>query len=321
MGVLGGLKQAWEDKGTTWDGLSRAKSGWSNYYGNLGGMYGGGMIGNRGDTDAEIARGGSRVDGFWRPGGFTDGRMVGEGSWDGAGGQGSGGGMSEDGNRTGPGGRAGGGGGGGGGMGGGTPPWWALAEAFPDLLSGMGQQGPGFDANGMPDYGYGAGYVDPNAGSFGWEDLWGPMAQQMEGQSKSQMARLREEFGTGAAGSARYSSPLMMAQQAGLAQTANDMNKQMSELQYQDRIAGDQRQRQIMQDMMGYGNAEQQQQQQGLDVGFEDWLRRSGWGMDQIGRFLGQNYQPDYVVQQQQGKDGGSSDLAAYAAIIGALFG
>ncbi|HUW13843.1 MAG TPA: tail fiber domain-containing protein [Anaerolineae bacterium] len=288
------------------------------YHGNLGGMYGGGMIGNRGETDAEVARGGARVDGFLRPGGFSDGRMVGEGSWDGAGGQGSGGGMSEDGVRTGPGGRA--GGGGGGGMGGDTPPWWALAEAFPDLLSGMGQQGPGFDANGMPDYGYGAGYVDPNAGSFGWEDLWGPMAQQMEGQSKSQMARLREEFGTGAAGSARYSSPLMMAQEAGLAQTAADMNKQMSELQYQDRIAGDQRQRQIMQDMMGYGNAEQQQQQQGLDVGFDDWMRRSNWGMDQIGRFLGPNYQPDYLVNPGKDPNAKSNNNAATtAAIIGAL--
>jgi len=203
-----------------------------------------------------------------------------------------------------------------------SPPWWALGEMFPELYDMQRQQGPGFDANGMPDYGYGQGYVDPNAGGFGWEDTWGPMAQQMESQSKAQMARLREEFGTGAAGSARYSSPLMMAQEAGLAQTAADMNQQMSTLQYQDRVAGDQRQRQTMQDMMGMGNAEQANQQAGLDMGYQDWLRRQGWGMDQAGRFVGQNYQPDYLADPNDGNSAsGDATEAAWISALGIALG
>lgn len=192
-------------------------------------------------------------------------------------------------------------------------PWWSLGS-LPGYEEGMMQPGPEF-AGGQYNYPYEAGYVSPEAGTFGWEDLWGPMSQEMEAQSLAQMANIREQAGMEGG---KFSSAHLLAQQAAANQSAKDMNRVMSELQYQDRLAADERQRQLMMDMAGLGGQQEQVAAEDLAMAYQDWLRRSNYGMDMAAMFLGQGYKPDTYMKPPK-QDNTGAYAAAIASIIGAI--
>lgn len=116
------------------------------------------------------------------------------------------------------------------------------------------------------------------------QNLWAPMAAQMQEQSEDQMNRLREEFG---ASGMRYSTPLMMAQQEGLRGTARDMNQMFSQLQYQDAQDAYRRNMEMIDQMFGMGMQERMMTDQDLDRAYKEWLRQLNEPLDYLSQLLG----------------------------------
>lgn len=237
-----------------------------------------------------------------------------------------------------------------------APQWGNLAGGGPvgggyPGMGGGGGYGGGFGAGGpagfFPRPGAPGASPYPPSQSFNPFDvgnLWGPMAQQMQDQSKAQMGRLREEFG---AGGGRFSSYLGESMAGGLRKSSEDMNRMMSQLQYQDAQNAYQRQlgqqqfglqeqlglgqlglglgqaqadynRQLQQSMWQQSMQERGLSQDALDRALQDWMRRQTWGTDQALKFLGPGYQPDYLAKPK-GQD--PSFMQEYGPALIALVG